>query len=136
VTSGPAWGLAAVLLLFGCAKDAPLPADPATVAITMAEHRFDFDRDQAIRPGRVVFEATNRGQRNHELVLLALPADLPGTLNDQLHSSTTRPVDTVAALSVRRPRQSGSFAVDLAPGRYGWCASWMTSMVSAMPSRG
>ena len=109
------------MVLAGCSRgrDAPLPAEAATLAVTMEEYRFGFDRDQAIDPGRVVFEVTNRDQRDHELLLVALPADLAGTLNDQLRSPTRRPVLPLANLPPRRPGQSGSFAVDLAPGRYG-----------------
>lgn len=81
----------------------------------MAEFRFDYD----VTPpaGRVVFRARNLGRANHELLLLSLPADLP-PVREQLQSSERRPVNTVGRIPPRVPGATGTFAVDLVPGRY------------------
>ena len=80
---------------------------------------YSYTHRPEIRPGRVVFRVANAGQLRHELVLVRLPDDLEGTLDEQLRSSARRPVTTLSALATE-PGDSGIFAADLAPGRYGF----------------
>ena len=84
--------------------------------ITMVDYRFQAP--STIPVGRVVFDVVNRGQHPHELVLVPLPSNFP-PLNQQLHSNTRRALPTIAYLPAVPPGGDGTFAVDLAAGRYG-----------------
>lgn len=103
----------------GCGGDkaAALPPPPTVVEVAMVEHRFDYRR--AIPPGRVIFRVANLGRVEHQMVLTRLPDDLL-PLDDQLHSDVRRPLETLRTLPAYAPGESGSFAVNLAPGRYGF----------------
>lgn len=85
----------------------------------MAEFRFDYDRNQAVNQGRVVFRMRNTGKIDHQLVLVRLPTGLPGTLDSQLHSPNRLRVETLDIVSAVAPGDAAVFAADLAPGRYG-----------------
>ncbi len=108
---------AAVLavLLAGCAEaEAPLPAAPARVDLGLEEFRFIHAPEVAA--GRVVVEFHNTGGLAHEMALVVLPEDFP-PIDEQLRGESrqaTRPL-----IDITRPAGStGTFAVDLAPGRY------------------
>lgn len=106
-----------VTVAASCEASPPsLPAGPATVGITMSEHRFSYEPPTST--GRVVFAVRNEGRVDHELVLVEVPADLP-PLEDQLRSANRRVIATLASVPRRQPGRTGTFAVDLAPGRYG-----------------
>jgi hypothetical protein len=111
--------LAGVLLLISaCAPAAgagALPAAPPVVNVTMTDDHFAYSGP--IRSGRTVFVAVNRGHVVHRLELVPLPKDFP-PINVQLHGSVRRPVQIMASIPFTSPGQTGSFAVDLPPGRY------------------
>jgi uncharacterized cupredoxin-like copper-binding protein len=114
--------LAAVVLvgfLTACAApspDARLPPAPPEVEVTMAEYQFGH---AAIVPrGRVVFRVRNEGELEHAITLVALTEDMP-PIAEQLRGDERRGVPSVARLTDRAPGESGFFAADLAPGRYG-----------------
>lgn len=111
--------LVAALTLTGCSPtpSIPLPPPPTVLDVGMTEFRFEVQPD--IPTGRVVIRAANRGRVAHQLVLTRLPADLP-PLDAQLHSDARRPLETLRTLPSYDPGQAGTFAVDLAPGRYGF----------------
>lgn len=112
---------AVALAVTGCAvasrgRGQPLPPPPQHVDVNMAEYTFSLVPPR--RAGRVVFRVRNTGQEVHELVLVALPEDLP-PLGQQLRSEARRSVRTIATLPPRRPGENGAFAANLGPGRYG-----------------
>lgn len=114
-------GLAAwALVASGCVPrpqaEPPLPPPPAVVEVTLADYRFELAGE--VPPGRVVFNAYNRGTVDHSLTLIVLPEDFP-PLDEQLRGDTRRPVTNLALLPRRPPGERGTFAVDLVPGRYG-----------------
>ncbi|HUP70618.1 MAG TPA: hypothetical protein VM142_12510 [Acidimicrobiales bacterium] len=103
----------------GCAAGAtntPLPPDPPVLRVEMGDYSFGFRRP--VPAGRVVFDVGNAGRRDHELVVVELPADMAGGIDAQLHSAERRAFPTVVALTARPPGGKGTFALDLAPGRY------------------
>ena len=87
------------------------------VAVTMAEYRFGMAG--TVPRGRVVFRVTNRGGTAHDLTMVSIPDDFPLTIGEQLRSRDREAFRTRAHLAVRQPGKSGTFAMDLAPGRYG-----------------
>lgn len=96
-------------------QEPSLPPKPQVVEVAMDEYRFEYEPPQF--PGRIIFQARNRGREAHELTLVALPENmLP--IADQLASGERRPVATIAVMPERQPGEEGSFAVDLPPGRY------------------
>lgn len=92
------------------------PASAPVVDVGMNEYEFSFDAGD-VGAGRVVFRARNLGRLDHELLLAELPEDLP-PLAEQLQSDKRRPLSNVGRVSLRRPGTTGTFAADLAPGRY------------------
>ena len=109
---------AAVVVASSCGGESSntyLPPRPATVGVTMRE--YAFAHPPRIPPGRVVVRAHNAGAERHELVVVALPEDLP-PIAEQLRSESSRGVPTIAILPERAPATVGSFALSLTPGRY------------------
>jgi hypothetical protein len=82
----------------------------------MAEYSFRHPAE--VPPGRTVFRVHNAGSLPHSLVLVELPEDFP-PLAEQLTSDVRRAVPTLARVPERPPGSRDTFAVDLAPGRYG-----------------
>lgn len=117
--------LAAVLLGVSCQGEdrqvAPLPRNPDVVNIVMREYGFDYQggNDRAVSRGRIVFRTRNIGKLEHDLVIVGLPKELPGTLAEQLRSPNRRAGRTLARQDPRPPGKEGFFAVDLPAGRYG-----------------
>lgn len=106
---------AAALLAAACARaEAPLPPSPPVVDVTMLEYRFEHG---PVPGGRVVFRITNVGRVPHRLSLVPLPADLPPIV-EQLRGSERQVLATLATIPETPPGGSGTFAVDLEPGRY------------------
>lgn len=108
--------LTAVLFGLSLVACGGYPTRPGVAAVTMVDYRFAAPAQVPV--GRVVFDVVNHGQHPHELVLVPLPQDFP-PLNQQLHSNTRRALPTIAVLPALQPGGSGTFAVDLAAGRYG-----------------
>lgn len=108
-------------LLVSCAPPgsdaAPLPPSAPVVDVDMREYTFDKGAEVIPGAGQVVIRAHNRGNVEHELVVIQLPEDVP-SLSEQLRGSERRAVDTVAILKARRPGERGVLTVDLRPGRY------------------
>jgi hypothetical protein len=110
--------LLAVVPMVACSSGGstgPVPPKPALVTIVAREYRFDYSPPR--KRGRTVFELRNRGRRNHDMVLVELPADVP-PIDVQLRSPSRQVVPTLASLPARRPGGRGTFALDLAAGRY------------------
>jgi hypothetical protein len=78
---------------------------------------YAFTHPPRVSPGRVVVRARNLGRLPHELVMVILPEDVP-PIGEQLRSPERRVVASLASLPARGPAREGTFAVDLAPGRY------------------
>lgn len=102
----------------GSSRPTALPRPPTEVAVGLSE--YAFVHEPTVPAGRALFRPYNRGQANHEVLLIRLPEGLTGTIQDQLRSSTRRPVETVEVVAGLRPGESAVFAVDLLPGRYGF----------------
>lgn len=114
------FGLLAGVALLITACDAAagsndLPASPPVVTVTMTDDHFAYAGP--IHAGRTVFVAVNKGHVVHRLELVPLPKDFP-PITVQLHGSERRPVQIMASTPYTSPGQTGSFAVDLPPGRY------------------
>lgn len=118
---GVGWAIVALVALVvsscgGDSQDAALPPPPQVVNVQMREYAFAYDRP--ISPGRTVFRVHNSGRRTHELVLIPLPEDFP-PLDEQFRSKTGRLIAPLGRVRPLKPGRSGTFAVDLTPGRYG-----------------
>lgn len=115
-----AFALAAVLVLsvFGCggAARAPLPPEPPTVLIRMDE--MTFDHPAKLPRGRVVIRAHNAGNVPHRLVLVPLPKEFP-PIRQQVMGPERRVIEPQAGIATQPPAATGTFALDLVPGRYG-----------------
>lgn len=106
----------AVLLAAACTTAAaPFPPPPQSVSVTMREYGYDYKPPAAA--GRIVFNARNAGKVDHEMVVVTLGDGIP-PIAEQLQSGNRLVVPTVARLSSRKPGSSGTFALDLTPGRY------------------
>ncbi len=81
----------------------------------MREYRFDYDT--AIPTGRVVFRAINAGTLLHRVVVFQMPDDLP-PIDELLRNSGRRILVPLAGIPPQLPGASGTFALDLGPGRY------------------
>lgn len=109
---------AMTLLISACSatrSTGDLPVSPPVVSVTMTDYHFGFAGP--IHAGRTVFVAVNRGHVVHRLELVPWPNDYP-PVQVQLHGSVRRPIRIIASTSFTPPGQTGSFAVDLVPGRY------------------
>lgn len=110
---------AATAALFGvssCASGASPQVSPLLVDVEATEYAFGHRR--SVSPGRAVFRIHNAGREAHELIVVALPPDFP-PLGQQLRGTERRAVPTIARLPPTEPGETGTFAVDLVPGRYG-----------------
>ena len=108
----------ATLLVSACGAAASaddLPGPPTVVSVTMTENHFAYST--SIGRGRTVFVALNKGHVMHRLELVPLPKDFP-PIAVQLHGTVRRPVQVIASTPQTPPGQTGSFAVDLSPGRF------------------
>lgn len=110
--------VAAVTALGGCSSgsaERPVAPKPApVVTVDMLDYRFELDR--SVPAGRVVFRIRNRGEVPHHLTMLPLPQDVP-PIAEQLRGTQRRVVEPYAGIYERQPGDTGTFAVDLAPGR-------------------
>lgn len=118
------WIAAAIITgagLPGCAQappPQPLPAPPPVLELTMREYDFNLSR-AAVPPGRGVFVARNAGGVEHEVVVLPLPKDVVGRLDEEIRSPTEKAVSTLTQLPALRPGAVTTFALDLPAGNYG-----------------
>lgn len=119
----PRWWMCAALavaaaLLGSCreaaSSKAPLPQGAPVVVVTLDEYRFGLSRP--LSAGRVILRFRNAGREIHRPALFALPEDLP-PLDEQLRGSERRFIAPFAGMSNRAPGATGTFAVDLVPGR-------------------
>jgi hypothetical protein len=108
-------GLVTLLAVSCGGSDSSFPERPPTVEVGL--HEYGFDYASAFQSGRIVINARNDGQLPHQLVLVYLPPELP-PIDQQLRSEERAVVPTVVAMHDRAPGATGSFAVDLDPGRY------------------
>lgn len=120
---GSAWRLSAVLVVAtgACSSSPaeaptrpPAPKAAPVIGVTMVDHRFELDRD--VPAGRVVFRLTNAGRAPHTMTMIPIPDELP-PIAEQLRGSQRRLVEPYAGIYDRKPGDTGTFAVDLAPGR-------------------
>ena len=110
--------LAGVLLAASCGgSDEAFPRPVPTVDVAMHEYGFVYKAE--LRSGRTVFRVRNTGTLDHQVVLIYLPPEIP-SLAAQLRSTERQVVPTVVSLPPRGPGRTGTFAVDLDPGRYGF----------------
>lgn len=97
--------------------EAPGGPTPPTIDVALSEYRFEYS--QPIPAGRVVFRIYNAGTVAHRFTLVRLPESMP-PLDAQLHGQERMPLTPFAGVPERFPTQTGTFAVNLAPGdRYG-----------------
>lgn len=101
-----------------------LPNPPPVLNVTLSDYRFDYDAQ--VPRGRVEFRVRNTGRSAHELVVVILPEQSP-SLQDLFAETTAQPAETnagalrnLAVLPPRQPGGTGTFAADMAPGRYGF----------------
>ena len=110
--------LAGLLLAASCGGSSrSFPGPVTTVDVVMREYAFDYEA--RFRRGRTVVRARNAGRLEHQLVLIYLPPEI-ASLAEQLRSTERQAVPTVVSLPTRAPGRSGTFALDLDPGRYGF----------------
>lgn len=93
-----------------------LPPPAPVLRVSLDEYAFGHGSPPPA--GRMVVEVVNDGELPHELVLVAVPADMATSIDAQLRSEQRRPLPTVVHLRERQPGQRGVFAVDLPVGRY------------------
>lgn len=110
--------LAGVVLVASCGgSDDAFPRPVPTVDVALREYGFEYE--PKLRSGRTVFRVRNTGTLQHQVVLIYLPPEIP-SLDAQLRSSERQVVPTIVSLQPRPPGRTGTFAVDLDPGRYGF----------------
>ena len=90
----------------------------------MREYAFDYG--PTIPSGRVIFRAINAGTLLHRMVVFEMPDELP-PIDELLRGSEQRVMVPQAGIPPQFPGASGTFALDLAPGRY--------AMICTMVSR-
>lgn len=116
--------VALVLLATGCRVPAPgapdgPPLPPSAPVVSVELREYAFELGDAPPRGRVRFEARNTGREAHQLILLAVPEELPAPVAELLGREGERLVlPTVVNLGVREPGARGVFATDLGPGGY------------------
>jgi hypothetical protein len=107
-----------VLLAVSCGGgESAFPRPVPTVDVVAREYGFQYE--DRFRSGRTVVRVRNEGQLQHQLVLIYLPPEIP-SLDAQLRSSERQVVPTIVSLQPRAPGRTGTFAIDLDPGRYGF----------------
>lgn len=100
----------------GRRSDPYLPPRPAVLQVVMRD--YAFDHPTTLPPGRFVVRLGNVGTVPHDVTLLELPEDLP-PIGEVLRGAAARPVLPVAQLLAHDPGTTGTFTVELGPGRYG-----------------
>lgn len=106
--------LGLLLSTTSCRTDqAAMSPGPPIVRVTMSEYAFRYP--VAILAGREVFQVYNGGRELHRMALVPLAGPLSEVL-DGLRAGI-RPAP-IAAIPNQDPGKTGSFAVDLVPGRY------------------
>lgn len=93
------------------------PESPPVITVTMREYRFEFESPgPALPAGRVVFRMVNLGSERHNPALIPLDEDVP-PIDEQVRGTERRIVTPLASVNDRVPGATGTFAVDLVPGR-------------------
>lgn len=124
VNAAPAFrvalGAAAGLLLTSCPSlstaSPPVPAEPPVISVGMRDSSYSFEQE-VFAPGRLVFQAHNRDDRDHDLALVELPDDASGV--EEWLEGGVGGVHPIYTMADRAPGEKGTFAVDLPPGHYG-----------------
>ncbi len=125
--AGRIWcALAMAVLASSCQTSAAEVLPPSTPVVEVAMREYRFDYDTAIPSGRVVFRAVNTGSLLHRVVVFPMPDDLP-PIDELLRGSGQRIMVPLAGIPPQVPGASGTFALDLTPGRY--------AMICTMVSR-
>lgn len=101
--------------------DADLPPPPNELFVRATEYGFALEPAAAPVPfpSRVVVRFVNEGTSAHSLTIVALPEDFP-PLAEQARSASGLGAATLARIPQRPGGGSGTVAVDLRPGRYGF----------------
>lgn len=119
---GVALLLAIGLLAVACTPQigpgrADVPGTSQVVEVTMHDHSYAFDEEQTLRPGRVEFRVTNRGESDHDLALAKLP-DGVSDVSEWLDGDAGG-FQPVYVMADRAPGEAGVFAAELPAGHYG-----------------
>ncbi len=93
---------------------AALPAPPPEVVVDMYEYQYEFQ--QSVPAGRVVFRFVNEGNEVHRPVLLPLSEEVPPIL-EQVRGDVRAALTPFARVPPRQPGETGTFAVDLVAGQ-------------------
>lgn len=110
--------VACLLVFTACSsvgRHGALPPLPGRVLITMGDFYYDYHSEE-FTTGRFIVEVYNTGTLGHELVMFALPEDLP-PIGEQLSGGQRRVLDPVAVIGNRQPGETGTFAFDLVPNQ-------------------
>lgn len=124
VNAAPAFraalGAVSALLLTSCTglgtASPPVPAEPQVVSVAMRDNSYKFGQE-TFAPGRLVFQAHNHDDRDHDLALVELPDDVSGV--EEWLEGGVGGVHPIYTMADRAPGEEGTFAVDLSPGHYG-----------------
>lgn len=94
----------------------PLPSGPTV--LTMEMTRYRFLNVASVKPGRVIVDVRNVDTIDHQLVMVKIGENVPGTLAEQVRSDARHPAQTLQLFGVATGERR-TFAVDLPVGRYG-----------------
>lgn len=100
----------------GTSVSKPLPPPVPTLDVHMTDYRYQHQ--PAALAGRLVFRIANAGSVEHTLTLLRMPDDFTKPPQALFVDSTVRTFGVTANLFPHKPGTTGTFAVDLQPGRY------------------
>lgn len=111
-----------VLIVGGCTESrdhgATNAGPPPVPSVEIVMKEFSFIHSEAVPAGRVIFRVSNGGEMDHQVTVLRIPEDLPGTIHDYARMQG-RAFVPVFALRDRTPGDTSHFALDLEAGRYG-----------------
>lgn len=107
-----------VMASTSCSWAAPEALPPSPPVVPVAMHEYRFEHQKRVSPGRVLFRVRNTGKLAHQLLLARIPAEVTGSIDDQLRSQQRRPVAPLLSLPLSPPGQMTVFAADLTSGRY------------------
>lgn len=96
---------------------ANVPGASQVVEVTMRDHRYTFDEEKTLRPGRVELRVRNQGESDHDLALAKLPDDV-NNVSEWLEDGAGG-FQPVYVMADRAPSEVGVFAAELPAGHYG-----------------
>lgn len=109
----------AVLTSSSCQDEpdvAQRPLPPAAPVILVTAREYSFELPDVLPAGRVVFRTLNAGTERHDPSIVLLDDDVP-PIDVYLRQPGRRPIRAFAGVNPREPGDTGTFAVDLVPGR-------------------